>query len=556
MKMTRENYLQFMGNVVSGDGVIVKIRENTCPHIRMIKKPYTIVLPDKVSIRNKHFKSSNIDDGDMIYDGGMADTITFDIRKLSNHFGYDLEEFQLFIQRMLLYHEIGHAIFSPPFVFTGLIDEIEKNNDYDKKEALHTIMNFVEDARVESRLSMMYPPVKNKLNLMSRLFLSDIDMMKCYNFMKDAPKIQDMAHLVCLLADGYYYGFSDKEPQHPAVKKCVEVYEYMWSTEDTQYERDVTKYSIEIYNLIKDIEAEDIRDDVTNMSAMNGENTMHPKDAFAKKLVAELQRNMSEFKKEVKSFGISLHDKHSAADNMKYLNHALKQTLYQALRQIMGATPSKKDVIDYDGHSLDMEGVLCYMNDPYSSHKLYENRGKRDHPELRIVFAIDSSGSMNGDKIINAKRSVMSFASACDMLDIKTGVCDFNTESTIDKLFDQCLDEAKIGLLNAEGGTVIADGVACALKMFEERKPSINTRNALIVLSDGIDDTAAEVGRLLSKRSDIQFYMIGLDDDVSEYVAYIERTGGKCYGQVTIKDSNSISEVMSRFVKMFVRSNY
>lgn len=170
-----------------------------------------------------------------------------------------------------------------------------------------------------------------------------------------------------------------------------------------------------------------------------------------------------------------------------------------------------------------------------------------------VTLCIDSSGSMGGGQIEVAKKAAINLAYACEKTGIKTCIMDFSTDTKIHKTFDGPLLESPIGELTAEGGTIISCAIKEAVKLMARDKISPTAKCAVIVLSDGCDGTAGEVGELLDTNSHIHFYMVGIHDNPTNYVVEVREAGGNCYGHVYIRDTGMIMKGMTTFAKDFVR---
>ena len=184
---------------------------------------------------------------------------------------------------------------------------------------------------------------------------------------------------------------------------------------------------------------------------------------------------------------------------------------------------------------------------------MYERAGKKEKPDMYVTLCIDSSGSMNGSQIEMAKKSAINLAYACEKTGIKTCILDFSTDTKIHKTFDQPLIESPIGELTSGGGTIISCAIKESVKLMARDKVSKTAKCAVIVLSDGCDGSAKEVGELLDTNSHIHFYMVGIHDNPTQYVIQVREAGGNCYGHVYIQDMSAIMKSMTRFAKDFVR---
>ena len=540
MKMTKNQYLEMIGRLTTGTPLVVKVGGKKSS-ISLSTNPKTITISDDMEFVNKFFNTQSPND-------------SFDVEKMAKEMGFSVEEFKLFVQRMALYHECSHALFTPEFT--------PKQLDQTRK----VIMNFVEDTRVESKMSTHYPPAKNRILLHNRMLLSRIDLQKAIEMVKQNPDKRNIAMLSMLIAGQYYYNMTDKEPISPAIRRIVEIQEKLWANAKTSFNKHTNKYTDEIYNLIPGLTPEELEQEAENLT--NGDEEMDDgeddgqgqgqktPDGMSNELAKTISDQMNDFKDDIKAFGIEMKNRDDRnLENFKYYDQTLINQLYQTLKQIMGGKPSKQNTIDYDGHALDMEGVLEFIQNPRHEYKMYEKAGKRERPELYIVFAIDSSGSMGGDKIESAKKGAINLSVACEKLGIKTSILDFATDVKVHKTFEMPLIESDIAQLSACGGTDISCAVMETTKMLDKRFISPLTRCALIILSDGCDDSAERVGKMLADNRHIQMFMIGIWEDPTRYIVDVRKSGGECYGHQHLTNMGVVGKTMLGFAKDFVRRN-
>lgn len=552
-KMTKTQYLELIGRITSGIPLVVKV-EGDKSFITLNTDPVSITLSDNQEFVNKFFNAQSLE-------GGKSTSIAFDVESVAKELGYDVEEFKLYAQRMGLYHEIGHALFTPQFT--------PKQTDSARK----IILNFVEDARVETKISSHYAPVKNKLILNNKMLLSSINMDTAIEMVKQQPDKKNVAMLACAIAGRYAYGLSHNEPQSPAIRRMVEIINDIWAHPKYNFKKHSQQFTDEICNLLPGLDVGELEQENQHQQAGNGDGEMDFSDgdgeggsgngqdgkskgkSSIKKLIGdELEEGMKDFSSDLKSYGVQMKNRDERnLENFHYFDSSLINQLFQTLKQIMGGKPSKQNTIDYDGHALDMEGVIEFIQDPYKEVKMYEKAGKREHPDMHIVFAIDSSGSMHGNKIESAKKGAINLSVACEKLGIKTCIMDFATDVKIQKAFDQPLIESEISNLCAGGGTDIAVSVAETVKLLGKGRVAPNTTCALIILSDGCDGSARRVAKYLNENPHIQMYMIGIWDDPERYIQEVRRGGGKCYGHARIQSMPDIGKVMLSFTRDFVR---
>jgi hypothetical protein len=263
---------------------------------------------------------------------------------------------------------------------------------------------------------------------------------------------------------------------------------------------------------------------------------------------------IGDFTNEIKSYGLEMKNRELRNLNtMRYLNPTLVNHIHQSLKRIIGGKPSKQNIIDYEGISIDIEGLIEFRKNPSKEVKMYERAGKKEKPEMFVTLCIDSSGSMGGGQIEIAKKSAINLAYACEKTGIKTCIMDFSTDTKIHKMFDQPLLESPIGELMAGGGTDISCAVQESVNLMGRGKVSPTAKCAMIILSDGMDGSSQEVGKLLNENSHIHFYMVGIHDNPTHYVIQVREAKGNCYGHVYIVDMNGIMRGLTLFAKDFVK---
>lgn len=532
--MTKNQYLEMIGRLTTGKPLIVKVEgKQSC--INLSTNPATITLSDDQEFVNKYWNSQSPSDA-------------FDIHSMADEMGFDEEEFKLFVQRMMLYHEAGHALFTPALT--------PRQTEPTRK----ILLNFVEDVRIESKLSAHYPPVKNRITLLNRMLLNRIDLDKALEACKACPDKRNIAMLGAVVSGYYYYNLTDKEPKSPFIKRMVEITEALWKKSSTNFKHSQA-YTDELMTLVQGLTVEEIEDEIIDIQSgdeeiEDGEERQEghcgrPSDELGE----QLSKQMGDFKEDIKSFGIEMKNRDDRnLENLKYYDQTLINYLYQTLKQIMGGKPSKQNIIDYDGHALDIEGVIEFLQDTRQEVRMYEKAGKKERPEMYISFAIDSSGSMSGNKIESAKRGAINLALACEKCGIKTCIMDFSTDVKVHKMFDQPLIESSIGQVNAGGGTDISVAVNKTAELLDKKHIKPQTKCALIILSDGCDGSHEQVGHTLGNNKHIQMYMIGIYDNPEHYIVAVRRAGGNCQGHEQINDISQVSKSMTAFAKKFVRN--
>ena len=144
---------------------------------------------------------------------------------------------------------------------------------------------------------------------------------------------------------------------------------------------------------------------------------------------------------------------------------------------------------------------------------------ERDPQPIALSLLIDSSTSMEEDKLRVAQQAAVGFASHLGKNDVAQ-VIDFNSEIQIRQTFthDSRLLEDAIGKIRAGGSTSLYKAIYIAvseLSNMQAAKPSEIRRQAIVLLSDGEDNTSLQSYDDVAERvkqSSVIVYAIGLRD--------------------------------------------
>lgn len=141
-----------------------------------------------------------------------------------------------------------------------------------------------------------------------------------------------------------------------------------------------------------------------------------------------------------------------------------------------------------------------------------------DRVPVSLGIAVDTSGSMSGDKIEAARGALGRFM--FELLDERDEIFLYRFSdapilvqgwTTDRRLLSRALGELKIG-----GGTAMYDTVAEAVPMASRGR---HAKKALVVISDG-NDTSSEIGtrdlRTVIRQSDVLVYAVGIDGESPE----------------------------------------
>lgn len=167
-----------------------------------------------------------------------------------------------------------------------------------------------------------------------------------------------------------------------------------------------------------------------------------------------------------------------------------------------------------------------------------------DERNLAVSLVLDSSGSMQGQAIVETRSSATKFL---DYVDLAGGdlveVTQFDHESQVRLPYssDRPLLEAAINTIEPDGGTAILDASYNALV----RAYAQPGQKAVIVFTDGYDeDSTRSVSEVisLSEQVRIPVYIVGMGTDVDESMLrpLATQTGGEYYFSPTAADLEQI----------------
>jgi Ca-activated chloride channel homolog len=162
-----------------------------------------------------------------------------------------------------------------------------------------------------------------------------------------------------------------------------------------------------------------------------------------------------------------------------------------------------------------------------------------EHAPLAMVITLDTSGSMSGEKIAQAKSSITRLLRDMKDNDDVALVRYSDTAEVIQPLARVgSTRETLIGRVNgltAGGGTAIPKGLAAALEALGDGTEVAGRVRRVVLVSDGLDSTRAEAERLAASSFErgvtISSMGIGLDFDES-YMGGVARAGHGNFGFV------------------------
>jgi Ca-activated chloride channel family protein len=138
---------------------------------------------------------------------------------------------------------------------------------------------------------------------------------------------------------------------------------------------------------------------------------------------------------------------------------------------------------------------------------------ERDRVPVSLALAMDTSDSMRGERIIDAREVLANFLDKLLAPEDEASLLAFNHETRMlaGWTHHRATLRAKLNAIRPSGATAIYDAVSAALPLFESRS---HPRGALLIVSDGAD-TASDITIASLKqqlvRSDVLLYAIAID---------------------------------------------
>ena len=153
---------------------------------------------------------------------------------------------------------------------------------------------------------------------------------------------------------------------------------------------------------------------------------------------------------------------------------------------------------------------------------------------LALALVLDVSGSMDGDKLVQAKASAITFLASLRPED-SAALISFNQTARVlvSPTNDRPTLEAAVNGLQAAGNTAVYDALHRAAQLLSTTaKP--DSRRVIILMTDGADTSSrysAGVARTVAEGAGVLVYTIGLGEDASDSVlrGMAEPTGGKYF---------------------------
>ena len=173
------------------------------------------------------------------------------------------------------------------------------------------------------------------------------------------------------------------------------------------------------------------------------------------------------------------------------------------------------------------------------------------------VLALDTSGSMAGPAIVEAKKAAKRFLATIDP-GTKVGLIGFSSNPRVYGGIDAARSgiAGTIGGLRAEGNTALYDAIIQAARMVEGRPPE--QRN-IVLLSDGANDDPGDDTRLTdalaaAREADATVFAVGLESEAYKADA-IKKLAAQTDGKLFVtQDSTELTRLFGKLAKTLVNS--
>jgi Ca-activated chloride channel family protein len=237
-----------------------------------------------------------------------------------------------------------------------------------------------------------------------------------------------------------------------------------------------------------------------------------------------------------------------------------KLALAHGLRPVKPAVPAAAPLDA--AHGVDLTQPAVVFEQP-SVASLYAAQAlwKVSRKPVNLVMILDTSGSMNGQKLESARGAALEFVKHMGDGDYLS-LISFNTSSTdtivinlehLSLSTDRQTISAGIAGLESHGSTPLYDSIAAAADVIARNKAT-NAVNIIIVLTDGLDTASAAYrfdSRLFAAAmaNDTMVYTIayGGDADREELSELADRTNGKFYEGTTANIAEIYGDMSASF---------
>jgi uncharacterized protein with von Willebrand factor type A (vWA) domain len=465
-------------------------------------------------------------------------------------------------QRMAFYHECGHILFTP-------------TKKYATKDELHKeVLNFFEDLRVEHKLSELFPALKNKFALQNKLSLKNID------FSRLQPHAKKLVKAACA-----FYGLnaldslddvektildSMKELEgKPTAKNCREisdkVYELLKNSENSDNENNENGENGENSKNDKNSENDENSENGENgenhdKNCENGENIENENNKINDKgsdseniesdVESELEREIQELEREIQELDIDIGKSESEVvlpieEKERLIKESIVNRIVKILAQAKGSRKSYGIELRDTGDNINIDALIQAKHD--QNHIDFYDDYNRDRVDIKIILALDVSGSMHGDPLKIAKRALANFSEACERVGIKTHIIAFASYPYDLKTFDEKTSSSKIDMCNAGGGTHI-DRVINRMEEIAKQ----NSKCCLGIVISDLGDYLDPVNRAIARaKKHLKLWAIKIEC-IDSFNSYSEDQSWERVFK--IKDISELSYALEKLANLFIRS--
>jgi Mg-chelatase subunit ChlD len=474
-----------------------------------------------------------------------------------------LEKF--WVQRMSFYHECGHTMFT------------RKNQEF--KDQLHKdVINFFEDLRIETKLSQLFPALKQKFALSNKLALKSIDRTRID---QTARKMVNAARAFYGLDSSKLLDEVEKEileamrelEQKPTAKRCLElsdkVYELLknrnnQNDQDSQNSQNSQKNENENENENKNenTESNDSQNENENENENKNKNKNENKNEntsdqgsdensenIESDVESELQNEIQELQREIQELGIDVGKSDSEVvfkevEKERLIKESIVSKIVKVLAQAKGSRKSYNMELREAGENINIDALIQARHD--QNHIDFYDDYKRDRMNIKIILALDVSGSMQGEPLKIAKRALANFSEACERVGIKTHIiafCDYPSDL---KEFDEKTASSRIDYCYASGGTSIPRAIDHMVEIAKQ-----NGRCLGIVISD-LNDWYYPVNLSIAKaKKYLRLWAIQMKGNWTDPFEIAQQNWERIF---KINNINELGYALEKLANVFIRN--
>ena len=235
-----------------------------------------------------------------------------------------------------------------------------------------------------------------------------------------------------------------------------------------------------------------------------------------------------------------------------YINSYLRE-LYTGIRITnvkVAEYPSMTSVLTYAGTEDLTENDIKVID---TEHEITSfTLEKNTENSLAICFVLDRSGSMQGDRIANAKNALHQFIGNVED-DVKLGLVTFESSARIDVELTEskAVVNALVNDVAASGGTRIASG----LEMGADVLQGFAGRKVIVLLSDGADGDSSKIQDVLNSLTGqgIPVYAVGLSGADNTYMQNIADTTDGTY--ISVDNSGDLFAIY-QMIQNYIMNTY